>query len=191
MCSVCYRVFGRYAQSCSTVLRKSWRLITKTLKISTSLTRGLQDILAQVRRWIIPWNNFVPRTWLLTSASFLYPWCWVTAFSKFRDFTIQPLGQSCSSQNMVRSCPQAFGSRVVASCVQIKIWCTLHLNKTSRLPRLQDFIFVLRGKENLLAVMQMTNTNIHNGPDPDARHPPPPLHTHTCMYQRPYVVVKT
>ena len=44
---------------------------------------------------------------------------------------------------------------------------------------LQDFIFVLRGKENL-AVTQMTNTNIHNGPDPDAR-PPPPLHTHTHM----------
>ena len=45
--------------------------------------------------------------------------------------------------------------------------------------RLQDFIFVLIGKENLLAVTQMTNTNIHNGPDPDARHPPPPTHTHT------------
>ena len=53
---------------------------------------------------------------------------------------------------------------------------------------LQDFIFVLRGKENLLAVTQMTNTNIHNGPDPDARHsplpppPPPPTHTHTRKY---------
>ena len=51
--------------------------------------------------------------------------------------------------------------------------------------RLQDFIFVLRGKENLLAVTQMTNTNVHNGPDTDARHtpspppPPPPPHTHT------------
>ena len=50
---------------------------------------------------------------------------------------------------------------------------------------LQDFIFVLRGKENLLAVTQMTDTHIHNGPDTDARHtpslppPPPPQHTHT------------
>ena len=62
--------------------------------------------------------------------------------------------------------------------------------KTSRL---QDFIFVLRGKENLFAVTQMTNTNIHNGPDTDARHPPPPPHTHThaSMYQRQYAVVKT
>ena len=65
---------------------------------------------------------------------------------------------------------------------------------------LQDFIFVLRGKENLLAVTQMTNTNIHIGPDTDARHtpfPPPPLpphthtHTHASVYQCPYAVVKT
>ena len=50
--------------------------------------------------------------------------------------------------------------------------------------RLQDFIFVLRGKENLLAVTQMTNTNIHISPDTDARRTPspshlPPPHTHT------------
>ena len=60
---------------------------------------------------------------------------------------------------------------------------------------LQDFIFDLRGKENLFPVTRMTNTNIHTGPDTDARHtqapplpsappcsplplpPPPPTHT--------------
>ena len=55
--------------------------------------------------------------------------------------------------------------------------------------RLQDFIFVLRGKENLLAVTRMTNTNIHIGQDTEARHtlpppphPPTPPHTHASMY---------
>ena len=57
---------------------------------------------------------------------------------------------------------------------------------------IQDFktlFFVLRGKENL-AVTRMTNTNIHIGPDTNARPPPPllpssspppppPPHTHT------------
>ena len=81
---------------------------------------------------------------------------------------------------------------------------------------LQDFIFVLEGKENLLAVTRMLNTNIHIGPDTDARYthkhpplpPPPPspptshththTHTHTHMRARarrhvscPYTVVKT
>ena len=39
-------------------------------------------------------------------------------------------------------------------------------------PRLatQDFIFFLWDKENLLAVMRMTNTNTHIGTDTDARH---------------------
>ena len=37
--------------------------------------------------------------------------------------------------------------------------------KTSRL---QDFILVLRGQENILAITRMTNTNIHIGPDTDA-----------------------
>ena len=57
-------------------------------------------------------------------------------------------------------------------------------------PRLQDFIFVLTGKENLLAVTQMTNTNIHIGPDTDARYTHKPthtstntrLHTHACTF---------
>ena len=52
--------------------------------------------------------------------------------------------------------------------------------------RIQDFVFVLRSKENL-AVTQMTNTNIHIDPDTDARYthkhpPPPPTYTHASMY---------
>ena len=53
--------------------------------------------------------------------------------------------------------------------------------------RLQDFIFVLRDKGNLLAIMRMTNTKIHIGPDTDATHlipPPPPTHKHTHTHTR-------
>ena len=65
-------------------------------------------------------------------------------------------------------------SRLLCLCPSVCLPVSLSLSRL----QLQDFIFVLRGKEHLLAVTQMTNTNIHNGPDPDAR-PPPLLHTHT------------
>ena len=56
------------------------------------------------------------------------------------------------------------------------------MQKKTSTSRLQDFIFVLRGKWNL-AVTRMTNTNIHTGLDTDTRHtynlPPPPPFPHT------------
>ena len=61
-------------------------------------------------------------------------------------------------------------------------WHQLNQSQDPQLTlRLQDFIFVLRGKENLLAVTRMTHTNIHTGPQmqdtPTNATPSPPIHT--------------